>query len=60
GFHLYNKSEEYVRKFASRVRETGIEKVITGHCTGDVAFGFLKEELKDMLIHIETGLVLEF
>lgn len=59
GFHLYKSSEEEVRELAKRIRETGIQKVVTGHCTGDAAFVILKEELGDCLEQIYTGLVIE-
>ena len=37
GFHLYNKTDKYVRDFARRVLETGVEAVYTSHCTGERA-----------------------
>ena len=55
GFHLFNKSEEEIREFARKVRETGIEYVCTGHCTKDRAFGILKEELGDIVNQMEVG-----
>ena len=59
GFHLFKSSEEEVRALAQRIRETGIEKVVTGHCTGDEAYKILEEELGDCLEQIYTGLVIE-
>ncbi len=59
GFHLYKSSEEEVRALARRIKDTGIEKVVTGHCTGDAAYGILKEELGECLEQIYTGLVME-
>ncbi len=55
GFHLYKSSEEEVRAFARRVRETGIEKVYTGHCTGEEAFAILKEELQEQIEQFYSG-----
>ena len=60
GFHLYNKSEEFVRSFARRVKATGIEHVYTGHCTGKRAYQILKEELGDVVGQLKVGLVMEF
>ena len=60
GFHLYNKSAAEVREFAKRVKETGIQYVCTGHCTGDKAYAILKEELGDKLHQLRCGLVMEF
>lgn len=60
GFHLYRKTGEEVRAFAARVKETGIAKLYTGHCTGQAAFAILKEELGDCVEQLKTGLVMEF
>ncbi len=60
GFHLYKSTEAEVRAFAWRVRETGIEKLITGHCTGDEAFKVLKEELGDVVDQMYTGMEIKF
>lgn len=56
GLHLYRSTEEEVRALAGRIRETGIQRVITGHCTGDRAFGILKEELGEVLQGLYTGM----
>ena len=60
GLHLYKSSEEDVRALAERIRETGITRVITGHCTGDEAFTILKEELGDAIEQMYTGMEMEF
>lgn len=60
GFHLYNKSAAEVRAVADKIRATGIEKVYTGHCTGDKSYKVLEEELGDMLVHLRSGLEMEF
>ena len=44
---------------SKRIKETGIRKAITGHCTGDEAFKILKEELGDVLEQMYTGMVIE-
>lgn len=60
GFHLYNKTESEVRKLAAKIKETGIEYIYTGHCTGEKAFGILKEELGDCVKQLHVGLEMEF
>lgn len=60
GFHLYNKSETEVRELAKKIRETGIEYVCTGHCTGKKAYAILKEELGGMLHQLHVGLEMKF
>lgn len=59
GFHLFQAPEKEVRDLAGRILETGIQRVYTGHCTGDRAFGLLKEELGGRLMQLRTGLVME-
>ena len=59
GFHLFNKDDEYVRDFARRVGDTGVETVITGHCTGKKAMDILREELGEKVQEIRTGMVFE-
>lgn len=59
GFHLFNKDDNYVKAFAHRVDETGVEAVITGHCTGDKAWNILHDELGNKVLGFRTGLVFE-
>lgn len=59
GFHLYKSSEAEVRTLARGIKETGIELVVTGHCTGEAAYEILKAELGDCLMQLETGLVIQ-
>lgn len=56
GLHLFESSDEDVYALAERVRETGIEKIYTGHCTGDRAMEILKAELGEKVGQIYTGL----
>ncbi|MGI6498861.1 MAG: MBL fold metallo-hydrolase [Oscillospiraceae bacterium] len=56
GLHLYASSEKEVRALAARIRETGIQKVYTGHCTGESAFSVLKQELGDKVEPIYSGM----
>lgn len=60
GFHVFNKPDNEVRALAKMIRDTGIEYVCTGHCTGKRAYGILKEELGDVLHQLEVGLTMEF
>ncbi len=56
GFHLYKSTEESVRALAARLKNTGVEKIITGHCTGEKAFQILKEELGDGISQMYSGM----
>lgn len=60
GFHLFNKPAEEVRALAKRIKETGIQYVYTGHCTGKKSYMILKDELGDTVQQLKTGLVMEF
>lgn len=55
GFHLFASSEAEVRALAARIRAIGIEKVITGHCTGKRAYAILQEELGEGMTQMYTG-----
>lgn len=60
GLHLYKSSETEIRALARRMKETGIKRVVTGHCTGEEAFRILKEELGDRVEQMYTGMEIEF
>lgn len=59
GFHLYESPQNDVRALAERIKDTGIEKVFTGHCTGKKSFAILKEELQDQIEQLYTGMEFE-
>ena len=59
GFHLFNKTDEEVRSFAEKVKETGVEYICTGHCTKDRAYEILREELGDMVEQMKVGYQIE-
>ena len=64
GFHLYNpiskkhESKELVDKIAERLNDGGT-CYYTCHCTGQWAYGIMKETLKDNLEHLSTGKEIE-
>ena len=49
-----------MQELGKKIRETGIEYVCTGHCTGGKAYAVLKEELGERLHRLQVGLVMEF
>lgn len=59
GFHLVGVPKEAVRALARRIKETGIQKVITGHCTGKRAFRVLQEELGSDVLQMYVGMEYE-
>lgn len=59
GLHLFRSDDEEVIAFAKRVRETGVQHIYTGHCTGERAMELLKQELGDVVQELYTGLTIE-
>lgn len=59
GFHLYERTQGEVRALAGRIRETGVGKLYTGHCTGEKAYEILKEELGESVIQLYTGMEMD-
>lgn len=59
GFHLFCLPDEAIHSFAERVRSTGIEHIVTGHCTGQRAFNILHEELGEKVQQMYSGMELE-
>ncbi len=56
GFHLFATRDQKVRELAGRIKETGIEKIYTGHCTGERALKILQDELGERVEQIYTGM----
>lgn len=52
-------THEEVVQTADEVRKAGIRLLATGHCTGDIAFSWLKSELGDIVQRLSTGAVFE-
>ena len=56
GFHLHNKKRNEILEVAREIKKTGIDYVCTGHCTGERAYGILKEVLGDKVELFSVGL----
>lgn len=59
GFHLFCLPDEAVIAFAQRLEKLDVQKIWTGHCTGDHAFDILKENLGDRAEQIYSGMEIE-
>ena len=59
GFHLFRYKDEVVRAFAERLRELDVQKIYTGHCTGNRAFEILHEVLGDRAEQMHCGMTIE-
>lgn len=60
GLHLYSKTKDEVRRIAGDINESGINKVFTGHCTGDKAFVVLQDELSNKVEQFKCGCTYSF
>ena len=58
GFHLYQTAPEEIRALGRDLRDSGVETVLTGHCTGEEAFSLLREEIP-AAAQMRTGLAIE-
>ena len=59
GFHLFRYKDEVVHAFAERLRELDVQKIYTGHCTGNRAFEILHEVLGDRAEQMRCGMSIE-
>ncbi|MBE6775435.1 MAG: MBL fold metallo-hydrolase [Ruminococcaceae bacterium] len=59
GLHLYKSSEKEVRRMAQVLKESSLQLIVTGHCTGGKAYKILKEALGDRLGQLHVGKVTE-
>ena len=67
GFHMIGRrkkeemglSEGEVRSIGEKLMKYPIEKIYTGHCTGDKAYALLKEVMGDKLDYCSTGAIIE-
>ena len=65
GLHMFSTSTlsglncppEYPGQVARALKEQGVRRVYTGHCTGETALALLREELGDALIPLTCGLI---
>lgn len=60
GFHLYRTPEQKIREFAERLRALDVQKIYTGHCTGEHGFKILHDILGDRAQQMHTGMTIEF
>lgn len=56
GFHLFRSTNAEVEDFSKRLLATGVEKVVTGHCTGDTAIEILKNILGNKVTQTYAGM----
>ena len=55
GLHLYKLTDAELDALCGEIEATPIERILTGHCTGDHAFGFLKSRLGARIEQFSSG-----
>ena len=60
GFHLFMLPDKKVESLAAKLKALDVQKIYTGHCTGERPFNILKNALGDRIEQIYTGLSVEF
>ena len=58
GFHLFRYKDAEVRAFAERLRELDVQRIYTGHCSGDRAYAILREILGERVQQMRCGMIL--
>lgn len=59
GLHLFRLSEKEVESVADRMQSCGIDRIFTGHCTGEKAFGILKRRFGCGIEQFRCGMKIE-
>lgn len=60
GLHLYKMTDEELTDLCEGIGQTAIEHILTGHCTGEHAFNFLKAELGNRIEQFSSGFSCSF
>lgn len=55
GLHLFKMTDEELDQICMEIRNTSIEHIFTGHCTGEHAFDFLQERLGRRIDQFSSG-----
>ena len=55
----FASKDDVVRAFAERLRALDVQKIYTGHCTGDRAYGILRDVLGERAEQMHTGMTIE-
>ena len=59
GFHLFRTPDDCVKAFAERLRDLNVQKIYTGHCTGQRAYEILHGVLGDKVAQMHTGMEID-
>lgn len=59
GFHLFDTTAEEVKVMGEHLLALDVERIITGHCTGEASYDVLADVLGERLSYLGTGLEFE-
>ena len=59
GLHFKGSSKKDIFGVAQMIKGLSIQRVVTGHCTGDKGFEILRAELGDKVVQTSVGMVIE-
>ena len=59
GFHLFESPDEDVYEFVETLRDVKVDRLITGHCTGDRGCEILKEAFGSRVETMHAGMVID-
>ncbi len=60
GLHLFRSSDDEVIGMAERLEDTGVQRIVTGHCTGERGIELLKNTLGDRVEMMYSGMKMSF
>lgn len=60
GLHLFRSTEQEISQMAQRLAATSVQRIVTGHCTGDIGFEILKNRLGNRVEQMYSGMEMSF
>lgn len=60
GLHLFRSGDAEIADMAERLAKTTVRRIVTGHCTGDIGFEMLKNQLGDRVEQMYSGMEMSF
>ena len=55
GLHLYKLTDPELNALCEEIDQSAVDRIFTGHCTGDHAFEFLRNRLGDRIVQFYSG-----
>ena len=55
GLHLYKLTDPELNDLCDEIEQSAVDRIFTGHCTGDHAFEFLRNRLGNRIVQFYSG-----